>query len=154
METKDVFEKSSEYGNKIKQLRKEMEDYAKKCTELWNECNHEIVFKYNNDHPRMMIIDGDYFCPACGQTIECIHSVDIIKSPFKNSKIIQLSNLSLYTSKELYSDIRGEVYFNYDFYYNPETDVDDMQNKMENVLMKYDSPYDVKRLYKKFNKDK
>ena len=34
METKEVFEKSSEYGNKIKQLRKEMENYAKKCTEL------------------------------------------------------------------------------------------------------------------------
>ena len=88
METKEVFEKSSNYGNEIKRLRKEMEEYAKKCTDLWDKCNHEIVFKYNDSHPRKMPINGYYFCPACGRTIECIYDTELKVSPFKKSRII------------------------------------------------------------------
>ena len=150
METREVFRKSSYYGNEIKKKRIEMENLAKKCVNLWDECNHEIVFKYNDDHPRKLIIDGYYFCPACGQTIECIQESDLSKSAFKESKVIPLTNLSLIATKETYSEIRNEVFYNFDFYYDKDIPVEYKEEKMESVLKRLEVKHDqsIKTLMK------
>ena len=139
MNTKEVFEKSINYGSD--RLGKEIEEYNRKCTNLGYMCDHEIIFKYNDNQPKMMMIDGYYFCPACGRAIECLYDSDLKVSPFKKSKVVPLTNLSLITSQELYSTIRNEVYSNYDFYYNPDTSIEEMQMKMESVLIVFDVKY-------------
>ena len=155
MDSRDVFNKTIKYGNEIKKKRLEMESLAKKITDLWAECNHEIVFKYRDDHPRKMMIDGHYFCPACGQTIKCIYEDDLKESSYKNSLIVPLTNLSLVGDQETYSAIREEVYYNYDFYYNLDTTSEEMQAQMEGVLKDYEEKYtSVDKVLKKIKSTK
>ena len=155
MDSRDVFNKTIKYGNEIKKKRLEMESLAKKITDIWAECNHEIVFKYRDDHLRKMMIDGYYFCPACGQTIKCIYEDDLKESSYKNSLIVPLTNLSLVGDQETYSAIREEVYYNYDFYYNLDTTPEEMQAQMEGVLKDYEEKYTpVDKVLKKIKSTK
>ena len=81
-------------------------------------CPHEIVFKYTDDHPRKTATDGSYFCPACGKTIRCYHKEQLSETPFNNSRIIPLTDLSLFGTSEVHHIIRNEVYNNMELYYN------------------------------------
>ena len=134
MNTEEIFTETGRLGNKIKEHHRALDLINERCFKLMDICPHELVFKYNDKKPRKMIMDGYYFCPACGRTIQLINKEDIKISPYKNSRIINLSNLSLTGIKETYSKIRHEVYYNMDFYYNNETTDYEIQDKMEKVL--------------------
>ena len=144
METRKVFEITGKLGNEIIKEKEKLNQLNTKCLELMDLCSHEIVFKYNDNHPRLMTIDGNYFCPACGKTVKCIYKEQLMSSPFNNSRIIPLTNLSLLGTKEVYSRIRHEVYNNIDIYYNSEIDSIELSNKMEeklaNLEIKYNDP--------------
>ena len=148
METKKVFEETGKLGNEIGRLHKQLDNVNMKILELMEECPHEIVFKYTDNHPRKEIIDGSYYCPACGKYAHFIVAGQEL--PFKTSIIIPLTNLSLVASSDLYRTIRNEVYMNMDFYYNSETPIEELTSRMESLLedkqTKYESP--VKTLRK------
>lgn len=144
MKTEEVFAETGRIGNEVIKIKKYLEKLNKRSKKIMDICPHEIVFKYNDNHPRKMMVDGNYFCPACGKTIRCIHSNDIKKSDFKKSRIIPLLDLSLVASKETYFKIREEVYYNMDYYYNPEVDVEDQSYKMEKELEDLQSDYNKK----------
>ena len=102
METRKIFEETGKIGNEIGRLREKIEHLNIKYLEMTKLCPHEIVFKYNDNHPRKMMIDGTYFCPACGKTIRCFGIDQIYDTPFKDSRIILLSNLSLLGTTEVH----------------------------------------------------
>ncbi len=145
METKKVFEETAKIGNEVKKMKEYYNKLSNRAKKLKDECSHEIVFKYNDNHPRKMYIDGNYFCPACGKTITCINFEDIRKSFFKNSRIIPLLDLSLIATKETYSAIRKEVYENMDYYYNTDNDIEDLSIRMEIVLQDLEYDYHKER---------
>ena len=86
METKRVFEETGKLGSEIHRLGKQLERVNKQCLEMMELCHHEIVFKYAYNHPRMLMIDGTYFCPACGKTVKCIQKEQLKESSFKDSR--------------------------------------------------------------------
>jgi len=118
MDTRKVIEETGKLGNEIYRLRKQLEKVNKQCLEMMEICPHEIVFKYNDNHPRMLMIDRTYFCPECGKSIKCIKSDQLKETPFKESQIIPLTNLSLFGTSDVYHAIRNEVYENMDLYYD------------------------------------
>ena len=134
METKMIFEKTSKLGNEINELKKHLERNNNKCLEMMEICPHEIVFKYNDNYPKKLIIDGSYFCPACGKTIRCIQEDEIKNTVFKDSRIIPLSNLSLFGTTNLYHTIRNEVYKNMNLYYHSDLSNEELSNRMEEVI--------------------
>ncbi len=134
MKTSEVFEETGKIGNEIVKEHIKLDKLNNRCLEIMNLCPHEIVFKYNDNHPKKLKTDGNYFCPACGKTIKCIDHNQILESPFNNSRIISLSNLSLIGNKETYSSIRNEVYCNMNFYYNTDINDDVLSSKMETIL--------------------
>ena len=97
-------------------------------------CPHELVFKYNNNHPRINEIDGNYYCPMCRKSIGT-HSMDFFyASDFKDSRIIKLDNISLEGNSTNLSLLRQEVFDNYEFYYDSSCTDDELASRMENAL--------------------
>ena len=155
METKEVFEETGKLGNEINRLRKLLEQVNKECLEMMQQCSHEIVFKYNDNHSRKMMIDGTYFCPACGKIIKCIQRDQIQDTPFKNSRIISLIGLSLLGTSENHYIIRNEVYNNLDLYYDCNIPVEELSFKMGKVLKdKQYEPESLEKVFKKMRNNK
>lgn len=151
MDTKSVFEKKDELGRKITILKEQLAMVNKKCLEVMEKCPHEIVFMYNDNYPKMLMTDGSYFCPACGKTIKCKHKEQIKDSSFRKSRIIPLSNLSLFGTSEVCDIIRNEVYQNMELYYNSDSIIDELSSKMEELLKDKEQRYEgvVKKLRKR-----
>ena len=143
METKKVFEETGRLGNEITKLHQRINDVNLKCLEIMNDCPHELVFKYNHNKPRKLLIDGYYFCPACGKLIECIDKEHLKKSPFKNSRIIELKNIAILSTKDNLKLMRTEVYSNFDFYYNHKEEKRKIQSKMETVIKENQTDYEI-----------
>ena len=142
METEKVFEETIKLGNEIRNLGIMLEQTNRKCYKMMELCPHEIVFKYNDNHPRKMVCDGNYFCPACGKSIRLVSKTQIGLSSFKDSRIIPLTNLSLVGTSELLYTIRNEVYQNMDLYYNDEVSTEDLEGRMEDILKDQEVLYD------------
>lgn len=142
METRKIFEETGKIGNEIGRLREKIEDLNTKYLEMTELCPHEIVFKYNDNHPRKMIIDGTYFCPACGKAIKCFGMDQIYDTPFKDSRIIPLPNLSLLGTPEVHRMMRNEVYDNMDTYYDPIVSIQELSLKMEEKLVDLQTRYE------------
>ena len=53
---------------------------------------------------------------------------------FKDSRIISLTNLSLFGTSEVRHFTRNVVYQNMELYYNPELDIEELSNRMEEIL--------------------
>lgn len=152
METRKIFEETGKIGNEIGRLREKIEDLNTKYLEMTELCPHEIVFKYNDNHPRKMMIDGTYFCPACGKVIKCFGIDQIYDTQFKDSRIIPLSNLSLLGTPEVHRMMRNEVYENMDTYYDSIFSVQELSSKMEDILK--DKQYEYENPEKVFKKTK
>ena len=134
MNTKEAFEITGHLGNKIKKLKEQLEEVNKECLDTMELCPHEIIFKYRDNYPRRLYIDGTYFCPACGKSIKCLHENQILETQFNDSRIIPLTNLSLIGTNETYRAIREEVYDNIDYYYDRNIPIEELSSKMELVL--------------------
>ncbi len=136
----EIFDKTKELNNKIMEDEQEICNLNEELSNLTHICPHEIVFKYNDNHPHKMVIDGNYFCPACGKIIMCTNSDELANTDFKNSRVIPLTNISLRGTKETLSLIRNEVYDNLDLYYDRHVRLDYLIKKMEDTLK--DQVYD------------
>lgn len=155
METRKIFEETGKIGNEIGRLREKIENLNTKYLEMTELCPHEIVFKYNDNHSRKMMIDGTYFCPACGKAIKCFGIDQIYDTQFKDSRIIPLTKLSLLGTPEVYRIMRNEVYDNMDTYYDSIVSVQELSSKMEDILKdkqyEYENP---KKVLKKTRRNK
>lgn len=149
MDTKEVIEKSVEIEKKRTNLMEKIRIVNSDYSNIVTNCPHELVFKFNDNQPKKMVIDGHYYCPACGKTIECIAKYQYLDSVFKKSRIIDLYGLSLVGTTEVLKKMREEVINNRDFYYKCKDDVE-IKNKMEDVL--YDYQHDYKKDKKRFFK--
>ena len=113
MDTKTVIEINNNIRNaKKKQLDylKEMIDYSKK---IMRECDHELVVRMRFG-PKRKVLNDSYYCPACDYYLETVCDPDM--TPLKNSKIIDLTCLSLDYNPELFDTIKYEIIDNFDRY--------------------------------------
>lgn len=150
METKEIFEETGKLGNEIKKIHKKLDNINLNIINLMKICNHDIVFKFRDNHPRKMLIEGRYFCPACGKSEKTSYYTNIKDTSFCNSRVIPLDNISLLGTPDDLQKIRIEVYNNFDFYYNKEIDTSALSKKMESEMK--DNEYDYNK-EKKLIKD-
>lgn len=129
------------YFDETIRLDKELTEARQKYERLIDEyhdvrkvCTHDIVFKFVDNQPRKTNLDGYYFCPACSLVIECTQKEQLLKTKYKNSRIIELPNLFLRNGKIVHHAIRQEVYDNIDLYYNTNISKEALSEKMESVL--------------------
>lgn len=141
MDKKEVFKKTSDLSIDIRKKREELNELVEKIGDIQENCDHSLSFKLNNDTPRMLVIDGFYYCPACGKSYEVIDHEDLQYTQFAKSKVVDLTELSLLPNDTVYSEIRNEVYENYDFYYGANTSIEDMKTKMVETMRPRDLPF-------------
>ena len=141
METKKVFEETIQFSEELKELKNKLVHLNQKRHDIMNSCSHEIVFKYRDNHPRKMVIDGKYYCPACSKTIQLFQNDQIKQTDFKNSRVIPLTNLSLMGSPQVYHAIRSEVMDHMDFYYDFVMPDEILSSRMEGVLKNMQNIY-------------
>lgn len=144
METKEIFEETGKLGNEIARLHRELDIINLKCLKMMEICSHEIVFNFHDNQPRKKAADGYYFCPACGKLI--IPSKSIKDTDFINSKIIPLDNLTLLCNKETLQTIRINTYLNMDLYYDPNTDIKELSETMEELLENNEYDYNKEKI--------
>ena len=153
MKTKDVFDETIKLEDELIKIQERINLLNIKRENIMKLCQHEIVFKYNDNFPKKKIIDGNYICPACGKLINCIRKEQIEKSDFKNSRVISLVNLSLIGTKEVHSIIKNEVSNNMDFYYNKEISDEELSSKMKLLLQDKQCEYNSSQMVlRKINK--
>ena len=141
MDTKEIFEKNLELENRINYLDEQLREVNEKRFEIMRKRLHEIVFKYTDNYPKMLMVEGNYFCPACGKIIKCMKQKELKKSDFKDSRIIPLTDLSLFGTCTVHQIIRDEVYWNMKLYYNSKIDVSILSSRMEELLKKEEKVY-------------
>ena len=155
MDTKKIFEETGKIGNEIVRLKEKIENLNTKYLEITELCPHEIVFKYRDFHPKVIRIDGTYFCPACGKSIRCFGMNQIYDTQFKDSRIIPLTNLSLLGTPEVHQIIRNEVYSNMELYYDPISSIQELSLKMEDILKEHQYQYEsAAKVFKKTRRNK
>ena len=142
MKIVDVFNEVEILKIKRNRLIKELEKNNLEKLKIQELCNHELVFNYHDNILRKAVIDGSYYCPACGKVIEFINQDQINNTVFKNSRIIPLNNISLIGTKDVHDAIRNEVYSNIKYYYNFNITDEDLSNKMEELLAEYQCSYE------------
>ena len=150
MDNKEIYDSLINLEEEIDNCNEDLKELYQKRKELMNSCNHDIVFKYRDNRPRKLRIDGNYYCPICGKIIELFNKDDIKKSIFKESRVIPLPHFSLNSNNETLSTIRENVINNMDFYYNSQNTTKDLSDKMELALEKY--KYDYKPYIKELKK--
>ena len=143
METKNVFKSVDDLNKAINRENERIKVLNGRLKSLIDVCPHEIVFKFNCNHPRRIPIDGYYFCPACYSTVTCYSKEDLTNTIYRGSRVIHLSNISIVGSPQIYSIMRGEVFQNFDTYYDPNTPSEELQSKMESVLETLQYDYDT-----------
>ncbi len=142
MKTKTVFEKTTALISEIEETNKKIKELNDEVTTVSSECPHEIVFKYNDNYPKRIKVEGNYFCPACMTMIRCYERGQREESQFKGSRIVPITDLSLKGTRKLHFMIRKEVLDNIDFYYNYENPTVELSMKMEEVLKKEEDYYE------------
>ncbi len=134
MDSKKILEETIKLKNEAKELQKRIYDINTRYLEIANFCPHEIVFKFYDDRPRKKLIDGNYFCPACGKMLQIIDKEHLKRTPFCNSRVIPLNDIYLREYSDELLLVRDEVFNNADIYYNKEITCDELSEKMENAL--------------------
>ena len=112
-----------EINSNIRKARDREIEYLKSISEymqeIMSECPHELVVKIHDNHPRKMLIDGSYYCPACDMMLFNLPSYQkLSETQFKNSKVLDLAGLSLLCDRDTLDTIKSEVLSNYDEYSN------------------------------------
>ena len=119
MNSKDVI-------NNIKNVNKELEalyikknSLLKQIVKLKNECSHDLVVMLCDHKEHKVGVIYDCICPACGKRVDVYPTHELENSVFKNSRVVNLTHLSIYD----YNSVLNNIVENYDYYY--ENSIDD-----------------------------
>lgn len=137
----EIFIKTKELENELLIEQTRLEKINEKLSKLMETCPHELVFKYNDNHPRKRVIDGHYFCPACGKIIICFNSNQLNETDFKNSRVISLMDISIQGTKRTLNIIKKEVSKNLNLYYHSNVDDSVLALLMKHKLEKEEYDY-------------
>ena len=150
MKTGEVFELTTQIDDKIFQAEEAIRNLKSKYRRIHKMCPHELVFKYKDNYPKRMDYDGNYYCPACGKTIKCREEEQLFSTDFCDSRVIDLTNLSLFGSSRVLFNIKKTVRDNMDLFYDTDIKDEVLSCLMTEVLIDYESDYyDHSKVYAK-----
>lgn len=142
MDQKEIYETSFVLDRKINKLKEQLEEFKSKREALKGLCTHDIVIKYHDNFPSKLSYGSTCYCPACGKIIKCCFENQEMHTPFKDSRIIDLKDLSLVRSDELHFAIRKEIISNMDIYYDSSVPTETLASMMELSLVDMQTIYD------------
>ena len=104
----------------INNLEKKLEEEKKKLIiekmHLQSKCPHTIVFVATDKKPHKIGPINTYVCPICEKIGRTYHNQDINKTPFSNSKIINLTSLNYNEYEEFFTIVKEIRFHNMKFF--------------------------------------
>ena len=97
----NIYKLKKELEEKQSLLSSELNLVTKRLFHLQEKCPHTIVFKFNDHLPHDLNIDLCY-CPACGRKDNIYDGYEIDETSFKNSKVIDLTDLHIREYTDIY----------------------------------------------------
>ncbi len=146
MIAKKVFELSKGLDEIRYRYLQELDKIEAQSSNLKESCDHAVVIKYMDNHPRLAQVDGNYFCPACKKMIRVLDKEKFKETAFANSKVVDTTSLSLIGSRETLDAFANEVLDNIDLYYHPLIDAEELTNFMIESIKAKQLVYDAKEL--------
>ena len=114
----EFYNARNEINKERKELKKQLQATENNLANLQTECSHKIVLAFDDYMPHKIGRIIECFCPACGKREDIYPSHEIEKSSFKNSKLIDLTKLSISTFNEYFFNIMEHIFSNYEICYN------------------------------------
>lgn len=134
-----------------KKLKKNKEDLLS----LQKECSHDLVLVFDDHKPHKIGVIYRCFCPVCGKSKNIYGIREFDKSEFKDSKIMNLTSLSIddFNNKfsESYEHILNYIFSHYNYYYNENHSEDEMSRTLLSFIKQKNTDENAKTL-KKTNK--
>lgn len=149
MDIKKVIEINSNIRKARDKEIERLKTISEYMQDIMRECPHNVVVKIRNNHPRMIHVDGTYYCPACDMMLFNLPSYKkLADTPFKDSKVLNLAELSLLCDKDTLDTIKTEIVTNYDEYLNDQNS-DNLKELLKSMEYDYDrSSCQMKRVLK------
>lgn len=85
---------------------------------LKNKCNHSLVLIFDDHKPHKIGKIYHCFCPACSKFEHVYNKLRLENSSFKNSKIIDLSDIPMMNFNNYINQIIHYIFENYNYFYN------------------------------------
>ena len=117
MNGQDIIERKLEILEDIARTRKLLECHELQLSNLQIKCDHNIVFMLPVNQIHKVGPMQACFCPACGKTIKVFTRRPISKTDFKNSKVVDLTDIEMNGLKSTLEDIQFAVSINAEYYY-------------------------------------
>ena len=129
----NIYKLKKELEEKKALLSLELNLVTKRLIYLQEKCPHTIVFKFNDHLPHDLNIDLCY-CPACSQKENIYDGYEIDETSFKNSKVIDLTDLHIREYIDIYEVVQNEVFSHYEYYYNINRPSETLSETMEKII--------------------
>ena len=115
-----------ELEEKKLRLAAQLESVNHEITRLQEQCSHNIVFRF--DDGKLYRVGKIYlcYCPSCAKKENIYAFNELENTCFKNSKVIDLSELNIDNYSRIFEMIQEEVFEHPDYYYNEEIPVEQL----------------------------
>ena len=140
----DIYNERKQINKERKELKKQLQVTEDNLTNLQAECSHKIVLAFDDHMPHKIGRIIECFCPACGKRDDIYPSHEIEKSPFRNSKLIDLTKFPMSTFNEYLFSIIEHVFSNYENYYSDDVSEEEISESILGLVQsqeKSDSNY-------------
>ena len=91
--TNYIYNERSQLETEKFDLLESLQQVDDSLLQLQNECDHKVVLEFSSHIPHKATNTIECLCTSCGKKENLWHNHDIQKSSFKNSRIIDLTNL-------------------------------------------------------------
>ncbi len=126
MENQKLNRRLREINELEKILEKEKRKLIREKMKLQYKCPHTIIIEATDKKPHKVGPISTYVCPICEKIGHIHHNQDIEKTPFANSKIINLTSLNCEEYVNFFTIVTEEILSNYDYYYNPNISLEEL----------------------------
>ena len=125
----------NELEEKKLRLNSQLESVNHEINRLQEQCPHSIVFKFD-DNEEIEKIGKIYlcYCPSCGKKENIYISHKLERTSFKNSRIIDLSELIIDNYNDTFEIIQNEIFDHAEYYYNENVPTKQLSETMTKVI--------------------
>lgn len=145
----DIYNERRKFIKTRIELEKKLENIIKNTNDLQNECSHNIVLELDDQKPHKVGKITTCFCPACGKSEDIYRGHKIENSSFKNSKLIDLTKISIYEFINNSLTIIEHIFNNYEKYYNKDIIESEIAESLLSLIETQNKSENKPKTYKK-----
>ena len=130
----EIYKKIQTINSDKKRLELLLSTMNDKISDLKEVCSHDLVLRFMIYKTHPIEQSCDCYCPACGKKEIIYNEYGMDNSSFKDSKIVDLKELSYNDYHDYFDDIIEFVFNNYEFCYSSDSNEDEISKKIYDYI--------------------